>query len=258
MSDTQQPVPVAKPKCDHCRALVDPDDIACGHCGSPVARATEAADERGSETPQSESLRQRPDPPPATSNEPQPRPTNTSPAVAQNGPVAGATAKTPGTVNVAGSALLATATLGFSWLVWLPFQLNAYSRLSRLAGTKTVLWYGGYVVSLVVTLVGFFVAASNANTFVYAWAGLVAIFTGTSLMYRLLQQRDAVAHWQGVRDPVPTAGWMTFIWCLVLASGYTLIGLVVAVPLGLAFFWLFFRGHNYVVEAASTQGVEWS
>lgn len=258
MSDTQQPVPVAKPKCDHCRALVDPDDIACGHCGSPIARVKEPADERGSEPLQSESLSRRPDRQPGTSNEPQAGPTSISPAVAQTGPVALATARTPGTVNVAGSALLATATLGFSWLVWLPFQLNAYSRLSRLAGSKTALWYGSYVVSLVVTLVGFFVAASNASTFVYAWAGLAAIFTGTSLMYQLLKQRDAVAHWQGVRDPVPTAGWMTFMWCLVLASGYTLIGLVVAVPLGLAFFWLFFRGHNYVVEAVSAQGVEWS
>lgn len=265
MGNVPSPLPAGKMQCDKCRALVDFGDIACSHCGNPVSvpAATHQDEPTFAESaPVGEQLERTPVDPEgqapasvAAGAAVPVHPTN-SPHEQLSQASREAPPQGSGVDSVGIMTFVAVLTFGISWLLWLRGQLPIYARYSRLQ--PPTMWFRLYVGSLALTTVGFVLALAGQGATVYGWAGLLTIVVGTVLVYRVVQQRDAVAHWQGVSDPAPGAIWMALLWSVVLFSGYLLVGLVVAVPIALLFFWLFFRGHNYVVEAASAQGVEWS
>ena len=184
----------------------------------------------------------------------------------------------PSTVNIAAATLLATLTFGVGWLVWLRPQLDRYQRHSNARGSHTTTWYWAFTVTLILTIVGFFVgiailvvgtglflsttgsvpALFAIASWLFTASGLAMILTGTVFAYQSLKQRDTIAEQHGASVPTPSAAWMTLIWLAVLVSGYTLLGLVVAIPLAVVFFALFFRGHNQVVDAVEAHSETWA
>lgn len=184
----------------------------------------------------------------------------------------------PSTANVATATLVATLTLGVGWLAWLRPELDRYQCHSNARGSHATTWYWAFTVTLILTIFGFVVgivflvvgtglflsiagsvpALFAITSWLFTASGLAMIITGTVFGYQILRQRDAIAEQRGVSITTLSAAWMTLIWFAALLCGYTLIGLIVAIPLAVVFFALFFRGHNQVVRAVESAGGTWA
>jgi hypothetical protein len=149
-------------------------------------------------------------------------------------------------LDVTVAILLTVVTLGIWMLVWLHGTMHAYRRLSARTGTSLDALFWSFTGTLAVTaLLSLFPPLLWAALV----AGLVATVLGGVLLNEMLNDRDTAAAHAGIPGALHSRATLLglFIGCNLLAL--TLIGLILAIPMSLAYLAMLFNDHNRLAGA---------
>lgn len=151
-----------------------------------------------------------------------------------------------GPVEVGSATVLSTITLGIYWLFWIYPAFQDYARKADRSASNSTTLFWTYVGTLAATFIFalFF--------FPLALIAIVAAVVVSGMLVNDIVRNREIAIERAGGDPTEQArGLQVTLYVLANVFAATVCGIVIAIPLTIWFYLIFFRGHNEYVRETS-------